>query len=64
MKEIKKQLKKLNNKKTRLLKNFKSGKYNTFKKFNNKVKELNVINDNIKMLQDLSNTLNLVAFNL
>lgn len=64
MKQIKKQLKKLNNKKTRLLKNFTSGKYNTFKKFNNKLKELNVINDNIKMLQDLNNTLNLVCFNL
>ena len=64
MKEIKKQIKKLNNKKTRLLKNFTSGKYNTFKKFNNKLTELNAINDNIKMLQDLSNTLNLVVFNV
>ena len=64
MKEIKKQLKKLNNKKSRLLKNFQSGKYNTFKKFSNKVKELNVINESIKMLQDLNKTLNLVSFNL
>lgn len=64
MKQIKKQIKKLNSKKTRLLKNFQSGKYNTFKKFNSKVKELNSVNENIKMLQDLQTTLNLVCFNL